>query len=244
MVFAHAQFHINTVCDSPGILNRLGKFLEQVEHFILGLEIEFRCGIPQAIEVTSLLPCPETNMYVMSFPMRLFGIVGIIGANQRQIQVHRQFFHILYIGFFLRDAVILNFKIIPIGENLRKPESSLFCTFIIASEHFFRHFALQASGHANEPFAVLPKEINIDPWTVIKSFQISGGDKFHEIFITGIILGQQDKMVVSPTSFRSRFFLKTRSHCYIDLTPNNGLDSCFLRILIIGDHTEHISMFR
>ncbi len=131
-------------------------------------------------------------------------------------------------------AVVLDFDVISLAENLLEPGDNLpgfFQVRLVAREDQPIDLAGNAAAQADQAFVVGFEEFLVDARPKIKPFQKRRRGKFYEILKSCAILGQKREMITGL--FRSRrFFLKPGARGDVGLQSQDGIDGKFLGLLI------------
>jgi hypothetical protein len=168
------------------------------------------------------------------FPVQIVAIVGGHQRNRKEFPQFDQFligsllfietvFHDLEIKIFLSEHVPVFF-----GHPLRACSVSL--------EQKRGDFAVQARAHADKTLAVTGQEFLVHAGLVVKPFQISGGGKLHEVFVSVAVPGKNDEV---PVPFIA---VNPVSGSHIEFAADDGFYARLVRLLIKIDGAEHIAV--
>ena len=166
----------------------------------------------------------------------------IIRRHQFNAQLFRHLHQLLIHKRLLRDSVILQLqKIIPFSEDLFIFQRLVLRFVIQPFRYIALYFPCQTRAQRNDPLAVRPEYFLIHPRLVIISLHKSFGNDLHQIRVPGVILRQQNQMIVSVFP-SGKFSVKPGVGRHIDLASEDRFDAgCFRRTIKI-DHAVHHAM--
>ena len=104
-----------------------------------------------------------------------------------------------------------------------------------------RDLACEAGRQADKPLVILLKKLLIYTRLGVKALHEGGGYHLDEVFIACLILAEQDKMVVAVDFVD---FIEAGAGGHIDLTADDGLDTCLFCSLIELDTAVHDAVIR
>ena len=93
--------------------------------------------------------------------------------------------------FLLRISMILKLNIKMLrSKNLLITQCRLFGFIIQPSRKVSGNLARKTGRERNNPLMVLPEQVKVHPWLIIKTLHKALGYNFHQVLISGIILCQ------------------------------------------------------
>ena len=167
------------------------------------------------------------------------GIMHVIGGRQFDPQLLRHLQQPLVHKFLFRDAVILQFeKIISSAEDLLILQRFFLCLFVHPPGQIPLHLPGKAGAKRDDPLVVLPQKFFVHTGLIIISVHKTFGDDLHQIGITGIVLRQQNQMVITVVP-ACDLPVESGAGRHIDLTSENGIDPGLFRLPVKVDHPAH-----
>ena len=180
----------------------------------------------------------------MGLRVLLIGIVDVIGRHQGDPVF---FMHVQQggiDGLLVFVAVVLQLqKEILFSEDVPVTQGRLFRLSHIAADDIPGHFPRQAGGRADDALVEFPQQVQIHPGLVIIAFGKGTADDLHQVGIAGIVLRQQDQMIVSVIS-RVLFPVKAGARSHIYFTAQNGPDPFGFTGPVKVNDTIHHAMVR
>ena len=133
----------------------------------------------------------------MSIGVRPVDIMDIVGGDQPNAQLARQFDQ-LGIGFLLfRNPMILNlYEKVFRAKNVDIFPGSGFRRGRIAFQNQRGNLAGNAGAQADQSFMMGGQQLFVDAGFIIKPFRIGAGNQLDQLAIPGLGFGQQHQMVV------------------------------------------------
>ena len=139
--------------------------------------------------------------------------------------------------------MVLYFKIKIIRSEDRV---KLFCIFKstvkVTAQNKARDCSCNTCGKADEPFRVLSQDIEVYSRFAVKAFHKGCTDEMNEIFISGFVFAEKDKM--SGLSVGRAFFIRHRARSHIHFTTDNRLYPRRLRRAVKVDNPVHYAVVR
>ena len=134
--------------------------------------------------------------------------------------------------------MVLQFqKEIPLAENLLIAQGGRLCFLVIIRKKRARDLPCQTGGERNQPFMILPEQLEIHARLAVEAFQPGARDKLRQIPVARVVLAEQDQVAVLTIQFMD--FVEPGTLRHIDLTANDRTDASFLCLFIKLHRTVH-----
>ena len=138
--------------------------------------------------------------------------------------------------------MVLQFDVvIALAEQLLIPQGRGLCPLVVSRQNGLRDLACEAGRQADKPLMILLKKLLIYTRLGIKALHEGSGHHLDEVLIAGLILAEQDKMVVAVDFVD---FIEAGAGGHIDLTADDRLDACLFCGLIELDTAVHDAVVR
>ena len=239
---AKLNLHVTTICDSLGILHCLPGIRKQCLHLFFALYIILPAFITHPVFIGKLLSGLQAQQNIMGSLILPVCIMDIVGGNQ----FNAQFLAHLHQGrvdrLLLRNAMILQFQEkVSLPETFLVFQCSFLCLIIKSLYNITLYLSCQTGRQGNDSFMVPVQNFHIYTGFIVISFRKATAYNFYQIFIAFVIFRQKYQMIVAilPAGY---FLVKTGIRCHINLTPQNGIDSCSLGLFIEINNTVHNTM--
>ena len=157
-------------------------------------------------------------------------IVGVIGGRHGNPGIPCQLNQLGQDRFVLGQAVVLQLNIVvALSKQVIVPQGGGFGPLVIPCQQCLGDFTCQTGRQTDQTFVVLFQQLLINPRLGIKALGESSRYHFDEVFVAGLILAQQDQVVVAVDLAD---LIKAGAGGYIDFTPDDGLNACFFGGLV------------
>ena len=107
---------------------------------------------------------------------------------------------------------------------------------IASCQDELRDFAGEAGGEGDQALVVLLQQLFIHPRLVVEAFQVGFGGQLDQVLVAGLVLGQQDQVVVV---FIAGVAAEVAARGDIDLAADDGLDAGLSGCLVELDDAVH-----
>ena len=141
MVIAEGKLQVALFRNADRVFQRLGHIGKEGRHLLLALEIEFLRLKAHAVLVLHSLLHLNAHEHILEFALLPAQIVGIIGGHQGQARLLGQPQNPLIDAGLDIQTVVLQFEIIPAGENCRKLQSLGLGGFVVIVEQQLGHLS-------------------------------------------------------------------------------------------------------
>ena len=96
------------------------------------------------------------------------------------------------------ESVVLDFEVeILLAEHILVLESKAAAGVVSGFEQRFVQIAPQAGRSAYQPLAMSGEQILVNAWFVVKAFEEGGRDQLDQVLVAGLILAQQQQVVIA-----------------------------------------------
>ena len=170
--------------------------------------------------------------------------MGVVGGHQRDVQLLAHLQKLRVHQALVRNPVVLQFQeIVALAEAFLVLPGGLPGLLRQVLHDVALHFPRKAGGQRDQPLMVTVQDFHVHPGLVIIPFREALADNLHQVGVAGVVLRQQDKMVV-PVLAAGGLFVETGVGRYIDLAANDRVDALFLRRPVEVDDAVHDAMVR
>ena len=238
MILVKDELHIAHLGD----LHRVGKGFvtvgEEASQFFLALEVELLFGKAHAVGVVHGLAGLDAQQDVLHFGVLFAQIVAVVGDHHGQARFSCQAHDALIHGPLFVDAVVLQFQIEMVrSENLGHPQGIFLCALIVLVHQVLGNTAGKTGGGGDQTLMVLFEELQIHTGLAVETVDKGLGHHQAEVLVALAVLAQQHQMVGVVVDAVDTVCHGTAGH--IDLTADDGLDSCGLGGLVEIDAAVH-----
>jgi hypothetical protein len=236
------QRHIAPLRDVERVRQCLRPVAEDGTHLVGGLQKELIAVIPEPLLVADVLARADAEKHVVRMPVGLPQIVDVVGADEGQPEIARDWQEAGIHRALLVNPLILHFEEEVAGaEDVAKRGRRLEGLAWLFGPEPGRDLALQAAAEANQPARVLGEPRFVDPRLVIEAVGVSRRDQADQVVEALIGLGEQHEVVGRFAGLSGPIGPAARGD--VDLTAEDGLDSALARLVVKGDGREQIAVF-
>ena len=140
----------------------------------------------------------NTDQRVVRMGMIALDIMHIVGGDEIEVKFFGPRNELgVYLGLFVEAMVLQLEKKSFLTEELLKPVDCGAGLIGIISHDRLRDLAGQTAAEGDDPFVMRLQQFLIDSGLVIKSLEMRGRGKAHEVLVADFIFGQQQEMVVA-----------------------------------------------
>ena len=251
---AEFNFNITPLGNPKAVVTSLRKLSPLVAHLLSGLEVVLIAMELEPVRITHERTGLDAQQCVMRGVVVLFGVVRVVGDEDGGLDLLgdlQQF----RVGLVLsRDAVILNLdKQIVSAEDVLHPGRLLQGVLLVAVHKRLENMASEATGCGDHAFAVIGKNLPIDPGFVVVPLHERPAGELDEVLIARVVLGQRNQVVIellaalgaaagiidAASSARP---LVAAVISLVELAANYWLDVMILACPIEVEHAIHIPM--
>ena len=140
------------------------------------------------------------------------------------------------------DIVALDFEIIVVAEDIHKLAHDLFGLGEPFALDYMRHFAADASRHADQPLGIFAQQFLVDAGVIIIAFEIALGDKLGQVAVADGVLGEQDQVVGAVRQAAGGLAQVAALDGHVDLATDNRFDANSLAGFVVFDGPKEIAV--
>ena len=237
MIVAELKVEIAAVGDALGVLDRVGIFGEERAHLLLALEVIFLALEAQAHRLIDRAAGLDAEEHIVDLRILALEIVRVVRGDEGDAQLVRHLEERRAHAQLLADAMVLNFQIEPVAEDLLELARELARAGGILPQDALRDLARDAAGEADEPLGVLLQQRPVDARLEIKPLGEARGDEVAEIAVAGLVFAQENEVRIIPLRLARLF--GARAGGDIDLAADDRLDARVLAGLIKSHGAVH-----
>ena len=240
---AELNLHVTAVRDGLGIVDSLRNIGEKLPHLLLALHIVLAALIAHAVRILHLLLRLNAEEDVVGFGVFGVRIVAVVRADDRNpgLRVNSKKprnhgpVHGQAVVLQLQEIIIASKETVVLFGQFLRP-------FVVSLLKLPLHLAGQAGGQADQALVVLLQGLEIHPGLPVKALCKAGGHNFHQVPVAGIVLGQENQVVVSLVV--DPLPIEAAARGDINLAADDRVDALFLRFLIEFDAAVHDPVVR
>ena len=237
LAVAELEFHMTALGDLGRILKGFVQIAEYGAHLLLTFEVEF-FGLEAHFFILDGAVGLDTQKDIMQVAVLFADIMAVIGDDQTRADGFRDLFELVIQLFLLLDPVILQFdKVIFLTEHTLIIPRLFQRAVIIVGEDTLRHLTRHTGGQTDQALVVLLEQLIVHTGLVIKAVGERERYQLHQILIAGLILAQQDQVIILPVQLKG--FIKAGTRRDIDLTADDRAYPLLFTFSIKIDHTVH-----
>ena len=259
---------INFRGDLQGALQVLRVIRKHRAHFIRSLHVELVRGEAHALLLGLERLGADAQQRVVEIRILVVEVVGIVRRHQGDAQLFGQLHLVGNDLPFLVETLILDLQVEVLAENL--PEFQCHALRLIEAvlQDSRLHFAAEAGGERDEPFAVFPQQFLVNARFVVEAFGEAFGDQLAEIGEPHGIFRQQHQVIARVPAaagvhavFQAFFggvlilgvqlAIEAGARRHVDFAAQDGLHrpiSILVRGFLTGiekaHHAEHVAVIR
>ena len=230
------------VGDLPGIFQSLRRVGEQIRHLLGGFDVILAAFVAHPVLILHFFSGLDAQKDIMCRGVLCVGIMHIVGAYQFNpcLLAHSQ--QLLIHQLLIRNPVILQLQEeISFSENFLIAEGRFFPFLIHSSGQISGHLSCQAGAEGNDPLMVFFQQFQIHSGLVVVALHKSGGNNFHQIAVSRIVLRQQHQVII-PALAGLRLPVEPGTRSHINLTAHDGIDPRLPGRLVKINTAEHHAM--
>ena len=238
------DLHVAPIRNTLGILHGLPGIGEKPLHLFFALDEILPALIAHAVIVGQALARLEAKQNVMRISILRIGIMHVVGANQRNVQLLAHPKELRVDDPLLRDAVVLKLQeVIPLAKAVLILLRALSGLVIQALLDISGHLARKTCGQRNDALMIFLKHLKIHAGLIIIPFREALAHDLCQIRIALVILREQHQMII-PFLTAGLLLVKAGIRRHVNLTAKDGLDPRLLRRAIKIDHAIHHAVIR
>ena len=235
---AEFQLHLAAPGDLPRIVDGFRHIRKQGAHLLLRFIVEFLGIKREAVFFLYRVVRLDTEQDAVHLAVFPRNIMTIVRRHKGNIQFAGKADELRVHIFLLAQAMVLQLQIeIPLAENFLIAHSGRLRFLVIVCKKRARDLPRQTGGERNQPFMVLPEQLEIHTRLAVEAFQPGARDKLRQIPVALVVLAEQNQVAVFAIQLMD--FVEPGALRHIDLTANNRPDAPFLCLFIKLHRTVH-----
>ena len=239
-ILAETEFHVAPLGNRHRVAQRLGKFAEQLQHFLARLHVELVGPVAQALRVAHDRAHLHAQHDVVSFGMLLLEIVHVVRDDHLEPGLAGDLDQTAVRDLLFLEPVVLQFdeKVFR-TEDVGKGAGQLHGQLHVAAHDRLGDFALEARRGSDQSFAVEAKRLHIDARFVIKPLEVTERNQFDEVEIPLVVFRQQDLVVGLGTGALLHPALVHAPVRHVGLATDDRFDARLLRFFVEINRAVH-----
>ena len=232
------EFHVASLGNTAGILDRLGIGTEEHLHLVRILKVKLvrgKGGGTSRIHGGLRLNAHQHRLGLRVLPSEIVTVVGGHQGKPRgggQIRKHGQN------GLLLGHAVILQLNIeMILAKQLAIAHSGGTGGGNVTLGEQTGDPSAKAGRKRDQPFRVRAQKLLVHARLVVKALGIGARNHLDQVSVSRHILTEKHQMV--SVSVRARRLVKARIRRNVDLTSDDGMHPCLAAGAVKGDHAVH-----
>ncbi len=151
----------------------------------------------QPVGVGQQRPGLDAQQGVVGLGVALMGVVAVVGGEHRGLDLPRDLEQQRVRPPLLGHAVVLELdEEVVAPEDVLEAGGLLQRHLLLALEQRLQHVSAEAAGGGDQPVGVLFEELPVGPGLVPVALQVGLRRDLDEVAVPGLVLGQQDGVVV------------------------------------------------
>ena len=229
--------------DLARVLDGVGRLPEELGHLGRGLEVELVRAELEPVRVGDLAVRLDADEDVLALGVLAAGEVDVVRRDERQVELAGDG-HELGIDRLLRVEAVVH----ELDEEVARPEhrgvlpGRLFGLLGQAAAEPDRDLALETGREPDEAPGVGGQELLVDPGPVVEALEVALGDEPAEVPVPGLVLDEEDEVVVMDVGGRPGLLVEAALRGDIDLAAEDGLDAPGLGLLEELDGAEDVAV--
>jgi hypothetical protein len=231
--------------DLEGVRERRGMVVEELRHLVAGLEVEAVPVETEAVRIVEVLAGADAQERVVVPVVPGGQVVGVVGREQRKLQVHRHLRELGVHAVLVADAVALQLEVEAVaedpGEILGQPPGAV---ELSGADRAARHRG-QAAGGRDQALVVLPQEVHVDARLVVEALEVGLRHEHHQVPVAGVVHREQQQVadrIEARGVALARLAFEARAGREVDLAAEDRLDAVLLGGLEELDRAEEVAV--
>ena len=230
------ELHVAARGDLRRVFDGVREVGEEGAHLRLALDVEFARGHLHAVGVGERLARLDAHQHFLRLSVIRGQVVAVVGNDQGDVHLPRQFDQARQHLLFLGDAVILQFheEIAP-AEDVQIFLRHLPGFVVAPVEQKFGQVAGKAGGEGDEAAGVLFQQFVVHARAVVKAAREALGDEAGEVFVALVVLAEQNEVGILAKG--GLLFVHVRAD--VHLAADDGMDAGILAGAVKVHHAVH-----
>ena len=230
------ELHVAARGDLRRVFNGVRKIGEEGAHLLLALDVELARGHLHAVGIGERLARLDAHQHFLRLGVVGGQVVAVVGDDEGDVHLPRQFDqarqHLLLLG----DAVILQFdEEIAASEDVQILLRHLPGFVVAPVEQKFRQVAGEAGREGDEAAGVFFKQFVVHARAVVKAAREALGDEAGEVFVALVVLAEQNEVGILAEG--GLLFVHVRAD--VHLAADDGMDARVLAGAVKVHHAVH-----
>ena len=241
MQLAELHFQIALLGDFQRVPYRLRHFTEQRLHLRGRAQIKLLRHIAHPLGIAEQALGADADERVMCMRVIFLEVMHVVGRDELQSEFLRPRNQVAIHFDLLWNRVVLEFEVKVLrAEDLFEPVHRGARPVQLVLLDQFGNFAGETAGERDQPLLVLRQDFLVDARFVVITLQVGRGVEFDQVSVAGLVLGQQDQVVVNILAAARRLLVQAACRRHIDLAADDRFDALIARGLIKIDRAvEH-----
>ncbi len=148
--------------------------------------------------------------------------MGVVGGEERDVHPPRELDQLLVEAGLLGDPGVLDLdEVVPIAQDGPIVVGDLHGCLFVAVGQAAKHLSTEARAGRDQPLAVGGEQVAVDSGLVVVAVEMGRRNQAEQVAIPGLVLGQQDEVVVVRIGLAVLVGVAPRSDVRLD--PDDGL---------------------
>ncbi len=245
LVLAHLQFDVAALGDFQRRRDGGRVVVEDLPHLVAVLHVETLAVEVEALRIVEVGGRADAEQHVVRLVVVGFEIVGVVGCDQREVQIGGHL-HQLGVHLVLRgNPVALQLQVEAALEERRELLDEAPGARGVVVEDRARHHRRETARRRDQPFAVLAQQIEVDARLVVEALEIAPRHQHHQIAVAGVVHREQQQVVdrvEARVVLLAALPFEARAGCEVDLAAEDRLHARVARLLVELDGAEEIAV--
>ncbi len=196
-IFDFGEFEVAALRELHGAGADFGSVGEEAVHLFGGLDVEL-LGIE--LEALGIVHGPgglDAEEDFVGAGVLVFDVVGVVGGDQRDVEVAFEAEHGFGDGFVGGEAVVLDFEEeVAAAEHGFEVAGGLFGEVVVPFHEVLGDLAGEAAGEADQAFGVFGEEGLGDAGLFVEAVEGGLGGEADKVAVAGFVFGEDEEVIV------------------------------------------------
>ena len=195
VVLAELELHMAQIRHPLGVVDGLGAVGEQGAHLLLALDVELVRLKAHPVGVLHQLAHLDAHEHVLHGGVLPGEVVAVVGGHHGNARLPAQAHDPRDHRLLLRNPVVLDLQVVPVlPEQLPHLQGVGLGSLVVAVSQAAGDLPGQTGGQGDQPLAVGPQQVHIDPGLDVKPLGEGHGHHVAQVAVALLVPAQQHQM--------------------------------------------------
>ena len=228
MELAELDLQVALLSHFQRVRHRLRDFGEARLHLFRRPQVELLLCVSHPLRVRKLRLRADADQAIVRVRVGLLHIMHVVGGDALQTELFRPRDEVLVHLRLLWQRVVLQLQVeIFRAERLLEPVHRVASLVQLVLEDRLRDFAGEAAGKDDQTLLVRGEQFLVNARLVVIAIEVRGGGELDEVLVAGLVLRQQDEVVIDVASAAAAagLLLQPAARRHIHLAADDRLDA-------------------